>query len=978
MRRLGILLFVICLLSSGLFAQTDLSVSPASFDFFLNAGVNTPQTGIAQLINTGGQVSYSITSSAPWLSASPSSGSIPANGSVQISVKANPAGIEAGDYTATLTITAPGRPTRNIVVGLHVQGIQLTVNPNSWMLTLAPNKTSTMSFTFGQVGGSGSDISISSDKNWLKINKSSGQAPVTVVATVDSTGLGAGVNFTSITATSGAAPAIPKIVSVVLTVGSPQPNIEVSPASFNFFGSAGSAGDSGSSTVTNTGPQVSITASSNQPWLLVSFQNQFSTATSAVAGADGTLTLNIQARATNLEAGTYDGTITVTAPNRPTRIITAHFVVSGVTISLNPSSLTLNAAPNGTATASFTPVAVNVASALVSVSNPTVSWLSISPPPVPNADRQTGQAITVTATATGLLSGTTYTTSLTVSGQPSGPSLPKTLPITLIVGQPAALSANPNLISINSGAIPATVSIQSSGAPITFDATTNRTWLTVSPQHATTPATLTVLVNSSQYDPAVPASVTITPVSAGIDPITVAVQLASPITQHRYSISQVADGGVYQTTIILVNPGSTAITASVNLYRSEASHATLTWNPAMVGNAPTQNVIIAPKTSYTLQTAKLDQANTISGWAEVTSTGPISGFAVFQQKIGADQEAAVPINVDGTNRFYLPYDNLAGFTTSMALVNLSKTDTANVNVTFRGSSNPSRAVQLGTIPPLGHWPFNLVEQFAFLAGDRGVAEFTATGGQLSTLGLRFNASRAFTSFEAQYPTSTGAQRYSIPQIADGGAYQTSIIIVNNGPSTAAVNLRFYRSDATHATQPWQVPLVGNAATQSVQIAPGASYTVQTTGSDPNTVSGWAEVVSSTPIGGFAIFRQRIGSSDQEAAVPINLNGSQQLLLPYDNGQGFTTSLALVNLSATEPAPVTATFRGSNGQVRTETLGALPPLGHWPFNLVQQFGFLAGTHGVAEFSTPTGQLSILGLRFNPSQSFTSFRAIETQP
>ncbi len=979
------------LISAVLYGQTNLTVSPSTFQLSANAGSTARVTDTATITNTGPAVAYSITSSATWLSATPAQGNLATNGSAQITVSANPSGLEAGNYTGTLTISAAGRQSKTISVTFSIQGVQLTVDPSTWTLSVGQNGTATKTVSFGQVGGSGSGVTIKSSQSWLKISQTSGNTPAVVTVTVNTTGLTPGTYMGTVTATSDAAPAIPKSMTVTLTVTAAQPDLQVSPGAgnwdatntLNLNGSAGSnSTDSGTANIKNVGPAVTVSATSNQPWLVLAFPNAPAPSTSVQQPfvADSQQLLTITARSANLEAGTYTGSITISAPGRPNRTIAVKFSVNGIAIAIDPPAITLNVAPNSTATATFrvNPIAP-VTTASFNVSNPSVPWLTVSPSATPG-DRPSGQPVTITVNSATLSAGNTYQTSLTISAQASGPSLPKTLPITVVVGPPGSLLANPNSVTISSTSAFGSVSVQSTSSPITFNAASNRSWLTVVPQHATTPATLTLLVDSTQYDPTQRATVTITPETAGVAPVTIPVTVtaAGSQTLHRYSIPQIADGGAYQTSIILVNTGTSPITASVNMYRSDpSSHATLTWSPGTVGEAATQNVSIAPKTSYTIQTAGLDPVNTVSGWAEVTASGPISGFAVFRQRIGnTDQEAAVPINVDGTNRFFLPYDNQSGFTTSLALVNMSTTDAANVNVTFRSSNGQARTASLGVIPPLGHWPFNLVGQFSYLSGDRGVAEFSASAGLLSSLGLRFNSSQAFTSFEAQYPASTGAQRYSIPQVADGGAYQTSIIVVNDGDSPATVSLRFYKSDPnTHATQPWQLLLAGNASTENINIGPGSSYTVQTAGSDPNNTSvGWAEVVTTAPVSGFAIFRQRIGSSDQEAAVPINAGGQQQLLLPYDNQQGFTTSLALVNLSATDAAPVTITFRSANGQVRTENLAPIPPQGHWAFNLPSMFGYLQGDRGVAEFSTSAGQLSMLGLRFNSSQSFTSFRAL----
>jgi S-formylglutathione hydrolase FrmB len=127
-----------------------------------------------------------------------------------------------------------------------------------------------------------------------------------------------------------------------------------------------------------------------------------------------------------------------------------------------------------------------------------------------------------------------------------------------------------------------------------------------------------------------------------------------------------------------------------------------------------------------------------------------------------------------------------------------------------------------------------------------------------------------------------------------------------------------------------------------------------------------------------VFRQRLAGFDQEAAVPINSDSVQRFYLPYDLQQGFQTSMAIANLSATDAATISVTFRSAGGSVRTDTVGTIPAQGHWAFRLVDLFPYLSSDSGVAEFSTTSGQLSVLGLRFNPSSAFTSFPAFSPIP
>jgi hypothetical protein len=46
------------------------------------------------------------------------------------------------------------------------------------------------------------------------------------------------------------------------------------------------------------------------------------------------------------------------------------------------------------------------------------------------------------------------------------------------------------------------------------------------------------------------------------------------------------------------------------------------------------------------------------------------------------------------------------------------------------------------------------------------------------------------------------------------------------------------------------------------------------------------------------------------------------------------------------------------------------MGHMPFVLSVQFPVILGHRGLAEFYSATGNISMIGFRFNPTQSFTA--------
>jgi len=151
-------------------------------------------------------------------------------------------------------------------------------------------------------------------------------------------------------------------------------------------------------------------------------------------------------------------------------------------------------------------------------------------------------------------------------------------------------------------------------------------------------------------------------------------------------------------------------------------------------------------------------------------------------------------------------------------------------------------------------------------------------------------------------------------------------------------------------------------------------TIETAGVSPTVQQGWAEVLTDQWVTGFAVFRQTVpGFAPQEAAVPVNTGAPLRQLVPFDNSGGFTTSLAVANMSALQEGQVTFAFRDGQGNlIMRVPLPNLPVQGHRAFEVVKLWPSLEGLKGTLEVSTLSGEISVLGLRFSSGGAFTSFK------
>ncbi|MCX6630979.1 MAG: hypothetical protein NTW28_25485 [Candidatus Solibacter sp.] len=217
---------------------------------------------------------------------------------------------------------------------------------------------------------------------------------------------------------------------------------------------------------------------------------------------------------------------------------------------------------------------------------------------------------------------------------------------------------------------------------------------------------------------------------------------------------------------------------------------------------------------------------------------------------------------------------------------------------------------------------------------------------------------------------------SASQIAVGGAWKTSLTLVNLSAAQNPVRVAFRGDDGRPLTLPFVVTQQGAtqaASGSSVErtVQPGATLLIESEAPSSATVTGWAEVISSGPVAGFAIFRQRgPDSRDSEGTSPLESGGTASLLLPFDNTAGFVTGVALVNATS-EAVIVTATIRDDNGaQIGLQAV-ALPAMGHTSFGVTDRFSMTSGRRGIIEFrNTAGGAVTGLGLRFSSFGSFTS--------
>jgi hypothetical protein len=323
-------------------AVPDLEVKPGSLSFAAPAGGPNPAGQSVTAQNSGGgTLSWTATVSAPWLSGSPSSGTLSAGASQTVTVLVNVAGLAAGTYAGTLTLAAPGALNSPQSVGVNLvvsqsaligispatltfDGPQGGANPASQGVQLSNSGGGTLTWTAAPSAA------------WLSVTPSSGSLGAgrsqTLTISVNTASLAGGTYMASVTVTAAGVSNSPQSVAVTLNVNA-VPKIGASPLSLSFTAATDTGNNFPSAlSVTNTGSgTLAWSASGGAAWLSIQ-------PTSGTLGALASEPLLLSVSAAGMTPGDYTTTFQISDPNAANSPVTL-----AVDLTVTPSSLPVHA-----------------------------------------------------------------------------------------------------------------------------------------------------------------------------------------------------------------------------------------------------------------------------------------------------------------------------------------------------------------------------------------------------------------------------------------------------------------------------------------------------------------------------------------------------------------------------------------------------------------------------------------------------------
>ena len=215
----------------------------------------------------------------------------------------------------------------------------------------------------------------------------------------------------------------------------------------------------------------------------------------------------------------------------------------------------------------------------------------------------------------------------------------------------------------------------------------------------------------------------------------------------------------------------------------------------------------------------------------------------------------------------------------------------------------------------------------------------------------------------------------ISHIAAGGGWSTEIALINTSTTAVPVTVALHNDDGSPMTQ--SVTTTQQNASQTISassvsatISPNATLVISLCDPAAPLAVGWADVISSGSLNGYAIFRTNSPNSPpSEGTVPLQRQLSSTVTLPYDNTAGMTMGVALANV-ASGSASVTATMWDDSGNSLGTQSITIAGSGHTSFVLSSQLPPTAGKRGIVRFESADGAIAGLGLRFSSFGTFTS--------
>ncbi|MCB9002059.1 MAG: leucine-rich repeat protein [Bacteroidales bacterium] len=521
----------------------------SSFEVSIGAAANSTDT-VRVISNT----TWATSIDPSWLSVDPSSGSD--NDTLTFTAVANP---YARIRKASVIVSADHVSSRTVTVIQDAGAPTLSVSSPTVSIDAAASSTATVDVN------SNTTWTASSDQTWLSLSTVSATDSVTLTLT-------ALANPTVVSRTATITVSATGVTSQTITVTQ-----AAGEATLNVSSSAVSVDTYASSATVDVTSNTTWTTSSDQAWLTVD---------PASATGNGTITLAAETNATGAER---TATITVFVSNDVNRTITVT-QPKGL-LSVSSSTVSIGGTDNSTAT-------IDVTSNTTWTASSDQAWLTVDP-----ASATGNGTLTLTASVNPIMESRTATITVSATGVAS-----QTVMVTQDAGA-ATLGVSSSNASIGGTANSTTTVDVTSNT--TWTASSDQTWLTVSPESATGNGTLTL---TASVNPTVETrTATITVSATGVTSQTITVTQAAGEAVLSVSSSTVSIGGPANSTATI------DVTSNVTWIAS-SSQTWLAVSPASATGNGTLTLTASANPVMESRTAIVTVLSTATGSQTITVT----------------------------------------------------------------------------------------------------------------------------------------------------------------------------------------------------------------------------------------------------------------------------------------------------------------------------------------------------------------------
>jgi hypothetical protein len=222
------------------------------------------------------------------------------------------------------------------------------------------------------------------------------------------------------------------------------------------------------------------------------------------------------------------------------------------------------------------------------------------------------------------------------------------------------------------------------------------------------------------------------------------------VQQTDQVLPHIASGGGWETVVVIVNMSAVAVDFTQRFYDESGRPMQVTFRTFPEGKIITTSASqghLSPNASFNF--ALFDSTPNLQvGWASLeydSSKARLGGYSAFRLKAGGViNEGLVPFSSYDDVNFMMPFDNIQGFATGLALCNPGANLTSHVRIVAMDLDGKQISSDLITIPPSGHVSFVLADRMPSLAGRTGTLGVVSDTTRLSAVGIRMNVAGGMT------------------------------------------------------------------------------------------------------------------------------------------------------------------------------------------------------------------------------------------